>query len=265
MKLRHPVCLEIRTSEISRARSIVRDFRSSTSTVLAGLSLWAVHGMNGVRSLLEMGRAPDASPVEILVDARLTGNCDEIYETTMELLVQGELRGLTISAMIDGEAMAAAAQAARDSQQRTFRRTRPAIIAWGLPDRFDYERWQKQTGGRVKRDTYIGRLAATAVANGIDGFVADWAELSAVRQGAPTLPILAPARRPAADPDRALPGHEHLYSPADALRAGADIVLYDVVNVLGHTDLEWASDKLQSEVEPYLPRKEEDGELQEED
>ena len=265
MKLRHPVCLEIRTSEISRARSIVRDFRSSSSTIMAGLPLWTVHGLNGVRSLQEMGRASDMQTVEVLADTRLSGNSDEIYETAVELLVHGELRGLTISAMVGREAMDAAMQAAADSMQRTFKRERPLVIAWALPDRFDFAAWQRQHGGRVKRETYIARLAAEAATCGLDGFVTDWAALESVRATSPALPLLAPARCPAADPDRAEPDKAHLHSPGAALAAGADVVLYDVVNVLGHTDLEWASDKLQSEIAPYLPLEEKDAEIQEED
>lgn len=249
MLLRHPVCLLLNTPDLGRAIGIVRDFRSSTHSVLLGYSLWTSQGPNAVRTLDEL---VGAGLAEILVDTRLWGEPDEVYEAAIELMVQG-IRGLTVAADTGPEMLAAVRQAADDSRLRTYHKREPLVLGRLMATPEADPGWGERTASRLTRENYTLRLLDQAVTARLHGLITGWSDLASLERAATAagMPLLAPAQCPAADPDREWQGGEALASPADLLERGIDTVLYDVVHLLGHGDMEWASDRLEQATRKY--------------
>lgn len=241
---------------MSRAISIVRDFRSSTRSVLVGYSLWTAHGANLVRSLAELGSPTTGGTIETVVDTRLYGDPDEVYEAALELMLQ-DIRGVTVVADANSASLAAARRAADESLLQTYQKAPPLVLGRLPPPQLSDEDWRKKTASRITRAAYVSRLTTQVVDAKLHGLIVDWCDLPAVQPVArrAKLPLCITAQRPASDPDREREGHANLAAPADLLKRGADTVLYDVVKLLGHADMEWASDRLAQSMAGLLPKR----------
>lgn len=254
MLLRHPVCLLLGMPCLEQAIAIVRNFRESTRSVMIGAPLWFSHGPPALRSLAEIGGGGVA---EILVDSRLYGDPQEVYDIARALYLQG-IRGITVSALNSRESLLAVRQAAEDSRMEMGLREVPLVIGTLLAAATEDDEWRRRVGSRLKRPGLSARLLQALVDTQYHALVLQWKDARAVVPVARALdfPLFVHAQKPAEDPDWRLQGSEKLADPQQLLvKYGFDTVLYDTTRLLQNKNTEWASDRLAKSLVDFNPER----------
>jgi hypothetical protein len=118
---RHRIWLYLDEEDPARTAQAVRSFREISSFTVVGLAYWVAHGVFGVRSMQENGG------VDFLVDARLSGNDEELYQAALSLF-HNHVVGVSLHPLVQDSGVREVVRAAQDSLQLTLQTRAPQIM-----------------------------------------------------------------------------------------------------------------------------------------
>jgi orotidine-5'-phosphate decarboxylase len=209
----NPVFCALDTIDVGQAAALAKQLKPAIGGIKLGLEFFTANGPQGVREMAKLG-------LPIFLDLKL----HDIPNT-----VAGAIRGLmplapaltTLHASGDVEMMrAAATEAGRASAEAGV--ARPRLVAVTLLTSLG-EETLRRFGWSGTPVEIVKRLAASAQEAGMDGVVCSPKEVAALRaQCGRNFLLVVPGIRPAWS---AANDQKRVMSPAEALQAGADILV----------------------------------------
>lgn len=198
-------------SELDQAVEVARRLEGEVHAFKVGLELFGGHGPEAVRRVGTFG--------PVFLDLKLHDIPTTVRRSARRLARLG-VTIVTVHAL-GGARMVAAAVEGMAEASRTSSRPDPQVLAVTLLTSLTSE--DLATVALPEAEEEVPRLATLAVGAGADGVVCAPRDLSLVREAVGAEPVVAtPGIRPAgADRD----DHAHPATPADALAAGADLLV----------------------------------------
>ena len=190
------------------AVALARRLAGHVAAVKIGKQLFTAEGPVAVRAVHDLG-------LRVFLDLKY----HDIPNTVAGAVAAAKSLGvwlLSIHASGGGEMMRAAAMAAAGPD-------RPLVIAVTVLTSLSEDAHRAMTGTPRTIEEQVLHLAREAKAAGLDGVVASPREIRAIRRGCgPGFLIVTPGVRPA---DAALNDQHRVMTPAEAVRAGADLLV----------------------------------------
>ena len=203
----NPIFCAVDRPDLEGTLALVRALAPHVGGIKLGLEFFVAQGPGGVAEVARLG-------LPIFLDLKLHDIPNTVAGAVREVAKLG-VAMLTVHAAGGRAMLAAAAEAAASSA------TRPVLLGVTVLTSLDGADLA-ETGVAVAPDEQALRLARLAVSAGIDGLVCSPHEITPLRRALGQGPrIVVPGIRPA----RAGDDQKRVMAPADALAAGADVLV----------------------------------------
>jgi orotidine-5'-phosphate decarboxylase len=201
----NPVFVALDTPDLSRAIEIAKAVKPYVGGLKIGLEFLTAQGPDGIRKIVETG-------MKVFADTKFHDIPNTVAAAAREIAKYGvAIFNVHVSG---GEAMMKAAVEAANP--------RPKIIGVTVLTSLNDDDLEA-VGQRGPSGDQVARLAKLAKASGLDGVVCSPREIALVRRACgPDFLIVTPGVRPAGS---ALADQRRVMTPAEAVRAGADILV----------------------------------------
>jgi orotidine-5'-phosphate decarboxylase len=207
-RFQNPVFVAIDTPDLDRALTLARALKPHVGGLKIGLEFLTAQGPEGVRRIVELG-------LPVFADTKFHDIPNTVAGAAGAIAAQG-VSIFNVHASGGAAMMRAGLEAARAVSPRTL------VIGVTVLTSME-EADLEPIGQRGPLGDQVVRLAKLAKANGLDGVVCAAPEIAAVRKACgPGFLIAVPGIRPAG---AELADQRRVTTPADALRAGADILV----------------------------------------
>jgi orotidine-5'-phosphate decarboxylase len=204
----NPVFVALDTPDLARALAIAKAVKPHVGGLKVGLEFISALGPDSVRRIVEVG-------LPVFADTKFHDIPNTVAGAARAIALLG-VRMFNIHASGGEAMMRAAAEAIADVHPR------PLLIAVTVLTSLD-DAALASVGQRGPSTAQVGRLAVLAKASGLDGVVCSAHEIASVRKVCgPDFLTVVPGIRPSGS---ALEDQRRVMTPAEALAAGADILV----------------------------------------
>jgi len=246
--LRDRVALWLNTPCLDAAIAAARDMRSATRTVVVTPNLFLAYGGSGVRCIFELGIS------DVLLNLGLLGAPSEIWECVTEA-AKLTAKAISLSALNSVSVIRHAVAAAEASKQITLRVARPLVFLSVLPPSVGDAEMVDDLGMRVRRAGHVEQTARNLLEAGADGIILEYEDVKYVRRVSKKIPLLIFSQRRVRNYAEADTEDEKKKAGiTEIIKRGASHVIFDS-ELIRNTDVEWAADMVNKEVEAATARK----------